>query len=151
MKNKPKSRIKTFFSKIFKVRFWTDYDRNKGFVDYLRNVVEKLIRPNESDEVETYAQAVARLNLSDEALLVQQKSLFRLSIFMVCLGLGFFGYALFELFMGTWLAMLITLIVVAFAFALAFRYHFLYFQMKEKKLGCTLSEWLHQGLLKEKP
>ena len=86
-----------------------------------------------------------------EALLVQQKSLFRLSIFMVCLGLGFFGYALFELFMGTWLAMLITLIVVAFAFALAFRYHFLYFQMKEKKLGCTLSEWLHQGLLKEKP
>jgi intracellular multiplication protein IcmV len=52
--------------------------------------------------------------------------------------------------MGSIKAFIVSLVVTLIALILAYRYHFWYFQMKQRKLGCTFSEWYKQGLFGEK-
>jgi intracellular multiplication protein IcmV len=42
--------------------------------------------------------------------------------------------------------MVMCLMVSLVAFANAFRAHFWYFQTKQRKLGCTIQEWLNAGV-----
>lgn len=150
-KNKAASKISKTLSRIFKVRYWTDYDRNKNFFTAMLATAKRFLMPTTSETVETFDEACLRLKLTDDMLLTQKKSLFRLSILMACFGCGLFIYACYQLFCSAFLATLVSLAVMAFAFVLGFRYHFLYFQIEQKKLGCSLHTWFHQGLMREKP
>ncbi|MFZ4076399.1 MAG: type IVB secretion system protein IcmV [Legionellaceae bacterium] len=150
-KNKVASKISKTLSRIFKVRYWTDYDRNKNFFMAMLETAKRFLIPVTSETVETFDEARVRLKLTDDMILMQKKSLFRLSLLMACFGCGLFIYAIYQLVCGAFLATLVSLMVMAFAFVLGFRYHFLYFQIEQKKLGCSLHTWFHQGLLREKP
>ncbi|CAM2813839.1 intracellular multiplication protein IcmV [Legionella steigerwaltii] len=147
---KKRSRIIRLVSTIINVRRWFDWERMKAFTLYLGNGCKRLFVPQKEVEGESFNEAVKQLNLSDENILAKQKSLFRLSIIMVLAAVVILGYAGFQLFYGSIKAFLVSLIVTMIALVLAFRYHFWYFQMKNRKLGCTFNEWYRQGLLGEK-
>ncbi|HHT0592538.1 TPA: type IVB secretion system protein IcmV [Legionella anisa] len=147
---KKQSRIVRLVSRIINVRRWFDWERMKAFTMYLGNGFKRLFVPQKKVEGESFNEAVQLLNLSYESILLKQKSLFRLSIIMVLAALLILGYAGYQLFFGSIKAFLVSLIVTLIALVLAFRYHFWYYQIKNRKLGCTFNEWYRQGLLGEK-
>lgn len=147
---KKKSRIVRLVTRIINVRRWFDWERMKAFTLYLGNGFIRLFVPQKKVEGESFNDAVRLLNLSDESILIKQKSLFRLSIIMVLAALLILGYAGYQLFFGSIKAFIVSLIVTLIALVLAFRYHFWYYQIKNRKLGCTFNEWFRRGLLGEK-
>ncbi|KTD71376.1 type IVB secretion system protein IcmV [Legionella tucsonensis] len=147
---KKQSRIVRLVTRIINVRRWFDWERMKAFTLYLGNGFIRLFVPQKKVEGESFNDAVRLLNLSDESILIKQKSLFRLSIIMVLAALLILGYAGYQLFFGSIKAFIVSLIVTLIALVLAFRYHFWYYQIKNRKLGCTFNEWFRRGLLGEK-
>lgn len=152
MKKKSGSRIVRFFSRIINIRRWFDWDRTKSFTIALKNAIKFLFVPQEvsTTSIESFDTAVNKLNLTDEELLVKQNSLYRLSLLMLSIAVLIFIYSLYQLFYGSFKAFGVSLVVTSIGLTLAFRYHFWYFQVKHKKLGCTFNEWYRQGLLGEK-
>lgn len=147
MKNKSGSRIKRVFNSIFKLRSWSDWDRMKTFTIYLVDGFKKFFLPQKNKTGESFATAMKRLKLSEKELVARQTGLWRLSILMVVIAVLLFAYTVYLLVSGGYRGSIVSLVVMLIALVLAFRYHFWYFQIKERKLGCTLHEWFKQGLM----
>jgi intracellular multiplication protein IcmV len=150
MKNKSGSRVFRVLSRIFKLRAWSDWDRMKSFTRYLVDGIIKFFVPQKNKVVESFEAAKKRLDLSDKVLLERQKGLLRLSIFMVVIALLLFVYSVYLFVTGGYRGGIVGIVVMLIALTLAFRYHFWYFQIRERKLGCTIQEWFKQGLMGEK-
>jgi len=146
MKNRSESRIVRIFRRIINVRLWIDWDRLKSFNLYMISVIKNLFIPQKPNVTESFDAAKKRLNLSDTVILARQKGLLRLTILMLCCAFLLFIYAIYLLFLGGYRGSLVSLVVMCIALVLAFRYHFWYFQIKEKKLGCTFREWFTKSL-----
>lgn len=150
MKKKPGSRIIRMFNRIINIRAWTDWDRMKAFTLYLGNGFMRLFVPVQDTHSESFEEAMVRQNVNNVDLMIKQKALYHLSMVMLFAASLIFFYAGYHLFYGTIKATIVSLVVMMIALALAFRYHFWYFQIKQRKLGCTFNEWYKQGLLGEK-
>ena len=146
MKKKSSSKIANIFSRIFNIRWWADWDRVNSFTQYLLNGIKHLFVPMKTADVEAFDKAQKRLHISDEELLIKQKALFRLCVIMLCVASLIFMYAGYHLFYGTFRAAIISYVVMMIALVLAFRYHFWYFQIKNRQLGCTIQEWWKKGI-----
>ena len=150
MKKKSRSRVVRVFSRIINIRSWFDWDRMKSLTIALKNSIKQWFVPQKNTVTESFKAAQSRMNLSDADLLIKQTALFRLSMLMLFIAVLILGYSGYHLFYGTFRAFLVSLVVMLIALTLAFRYHFWYFQIKHRKLGCTFNEWYRQGLLGEK-
>lgn len=150
MKKQSESKIVRLISRILNVRSWFDWERMKSFTLYLVNGFKQLFVPQQNIESESFKEATKQLDIDDATLLSKEKALFRLSLLMLLIAGLIFGYAGYQLFYGSYKAVIVSFIVMLIALTLAFRYHFWYFQIKKRKLGCTFDEWFRQGLLGEK-
>jgi intracellular multiplication protein IcmV len=150
MKKQQGSRIVNVFSRIFNVRSWIDFDRTKSFTLYLVNGFKRMFVPQKNESGETFDEAMSRLNISEKELQDRKSALYRLSLLMSAAAILIFGYAIYHVLYGSYRAVIVSLVVMLIALALAFRYHFWYFQIKERKLGCTMQEWYRKGLLGDK-
>lgn len=150
MKKKSGSRVGRVVTRIINIRFWFDWDRMKAFTAALMNGIKGMFVPQQSVTSESFNDAKTRMNLSDDELLSKQNALFRLSMLMLFVAVLLLGYSGYQLFYGSLKAFLVSLVVTLIALVLAFRYHFWYFQIKHRKLGCSINEWYRQGLLGEK-
>ncbi|WP_133130946.1 type IVB secretion system protein IcmV [Legionella yabuuchiae] len=151
MKKKSFKRTRNLIKRIFNVRAWSDWDRMKNFTDYLVKGFKRIFIPNSTEKVESFDAVKTKMNLSDEDLLIRQKSLLRLSIMMVVVSTLIMMYSLYHLFLLNIAAFLLSFVVSMLALMLAFRYHYWHYLIKERKLNCSLNEWYRQGLLGEKP
>ncbi|MFI4918342.1 MAG: type IVB secretion system protein IcmV [Legionellales bacterium] len=150
MKNKSDLKIVRIFSSIINIRAWADWDRMKSFTLYLGYGVKRLLVPENPTATESFDAAMERLGISDADLLIKQKALFRLSTLMLFLAGLILIYAGYHLFYGAFKAAIVSFVVMLIALVLAFRYHFWYYQMKTRKLGCTFNQWYRFGLMGEK-
>lgn len=157
MKKKSDSVIKKVFSSLINVPKWFDWERVKTFTLFVGDVFKRLFVPQSnatptdtSPVADSFAAAQEKLHLTDAELLLRQNALFRLSMLMLCIATGILIYSGYHFFHGAIKAGLISLVVMTIALALAFRYHFWYFQIKSRKLGCTVQQWFKSGLLGEK-
>lgn len=135
---------------IFNFRFWIDYDRIRAFTQYFVNMAKKLFVPGTPLPTESFEEALKRQNISEEVLTARKKGLYRLSILMTVISALLFVYSIYHVFMGSIMAVVLSLVVSMLALVLAYRYHFWYFQITKRKLGCTFREWYRQGLLGDK-
>lgn len=149
MKKLSQSRIVKLISRAINVRQWFDWDRLKGFTLYLGNGFRRFFVPQKETQAESFEEAKAKFNLSEEEISIKQKALYRLSILMILCAFLIFTYAVYQIFWGSLNAFIASIVVGFIALTFAFRYHFWYFQMKQHKLGCTFKEW-YRGLLGEK-
>ncbi|MES2212946.1 MAG: type IVB secretion system protein IcmV [Pseudomonadota bacterium] len=94
---------------------------------------------NQSEDFET---AQRRLGLSDEDLTRRQREFFRLSCIYASFGIALLFYALYMAFQIAIGAMILSICLACYAFSHAFSFHFWYFQVKQRKLGCTFQDWL---------
>lgn len=150
MKNKSGSRIVKVIKRVINIRTWSDWDRIKSFTSYLVNGFKRLFVPQKAVTTESFEAAMARMNISEADLNSKQKALYRLSQVMISTAILLFVYAGYQVFYGSLKATVVSLVVTMIALVLAFRYHFWYFQIKHRKLGCSFLEWYRQGLLGEK-
>lgn len=141
MKNKRRSRVGHLLNRLFNVRFWIDWERMKSFFRYLSQAIKNLFVPQASQATESFAAAKARLNLTDADLLSRQQGLLRLSIIMSVFAVLFFAYGIYNVITGGILGSILSIVVMLIAWVLAFRYHFWYFQIKTRQLGCSVREW----------
>lgn len=145
-----KSSIKKYFQSVFNVRAWADWDRFRNTSNYFLKVFRRLFviqTPSESEK-KTFDEVIASLGLTEEALMKQQKGLKIQWILMLCLAAGFYVYAMYELLYGGFLSTMLSIVIIFVILALAFRYHFWYFQIKKRRLGCSLSEWFSATFMK---
>lgn len=154
MKKQKKSRTIGLLKSVFNVRSWLDYDRLRSFTTYLGGGMKKMFVPrqvNVEDASNSFNEMVASMNLSEQDLASRAKGLYRLSVLMGMVAGGIFLYAIYHLVYGNWKAVIVSLVVSSISLVLSFRYHFWYFQIKERKLGCTLREWYKRGISGEQP
>lgn len=153
MKKPKKMRVAKIFNRLFNFRAMADVDRLKGFGEFFVQLFKRLFVPQSrpmGGSTQSFDEAVEKMNLSEQALQVRKASLFRLSVLMVVIFALIFSYSMYHLFWGTWPAFYLSFVVSFLALVLAFRYHFWYFQIRQRKLGCSFSEWYRQGLWGER-
>ncbi|HVT61954.1 MAG TPA: type IVB secretion system protein IcmV [Legionellaceae bacterium] len=139
------SRTKRLLKWFFNPRAWSDWDRSKGIARFFLNMIERffVIRKKTETNPETFENAMARFNLDEKALQAKALGLKRLSYSLLIVSLCLLLYVFYQLFYGSLRGVLISVVEVGIALVLAFRYHFWYFQIKQRKLGCTIQEWLN--------
>lgn len=153
MKRQKQSKTVRVLSNMFNFRLWFDYDRLKAFNQYILEVFKKVFIPTQikpKNSKASFKEAVGKMHLTEEGLISRSKALFRLAILMSTIGFALLVYAVYHLIEGNYQASVVSLVVAMIGFVLAFRYHFWYFQIKERKLGCSFKEWYQQGFLGKK-
>ncbi|KTD17519.1 type IVB secretion system protein IcmV [Legionella jordanis] len=150
MKIKRSTRLARTLKQIINVRAWSDYDRVRSFTSYIVGGFQRMFVPQQHGAEESFEAAMTRMNLSEDDLKNKASALYRLSMLMLTAAIFILGYAIYHLYFGGYRAVLVSLVLVMIALVLSFRYHFWYYQIKARKLGCTFSEWYRQGLKGEK-
>lgn len=150
MKKKSPPRIIRILARIFDLRSWFDFDRIKSFTLYLMNGFKKMFIPQTGNYGEAFQDAMVRFHITEKELHNKKNALLRLSLLMCGVSICIFGYAIYQMFFGNVKATLVSIVVTFIALALSFRYHFWYFQIKKRKLGCTFHEWYREGLMGDK-
>lgn len=154
-KNKPPyEHTRRLFGRVFKVREWMDMDRMGTSLSYFFTRSRRLFTVPQAEQKEhSFEAAKKKFKLSDEQLDKQQHALHLWGLILFVCALLVLGVAIYFLIQGAWKAGLLSLVVTGIAGALAYRYHFLAFEIKQRKLGCSVSEWFREGVLgrKSKP
>ena len=147
MKKKSGSRTANIFRRTFAIKKWADWDRISSFPAFLGNWCKRYFVPNSNARVETFDTVKKNLNLSEADLLNQQKSLYRLSIIMLCASALIFIYTVFNLLSGYIAATALSFVVSLLALVMAFRYNYWYFLIKQKNLQLTLRQWFKKAIM----
>lgn len=140
------SNVKHTARRIFNFRRMADYDRVKNYTQYLSDLAKVYFVPSSSTTQNSFEDARAKLNLTDDDLQEKQRALRRLSMLMLILALLFLAYAIYQFIYGSYLGGIPSCTLCCIALALAFRYHFWAFQIQSRKLGCTFSEWRKRNI-----
>jgi len=138
-----KSGFKWSFKNFINVHEWIGLRTIGTMSRGLINAIKQIFVPQTSERAETFDEAVKRLNLSPADLETRQRVFLRIAIMMAFLSLLCLFYMLYLLFSGLLAAGLLAFIVALIVLAYAWRFHFWYFQLKNKKLGCTIQEWFN--------
>ncbi len=138
------SRAKTIGGTIFnfKVTKWVGLDQIKSNTKNIYEIGQAAITPEHADYVETFEEALKRLNITEAELQQRLKEFTTLLVVYILLATAVFAYGIFIViqyknFMGFFMSLAVTI----FALTHAFKYHFWIYQIKHRKLGCTLREW----------
>ena len=137
--------IKTFLN----IPKWTGSAYLLSSARSIKSLAKSLFTVKKPEFEETFEEAIARLNLSEEALQKRQKNyLITAACYFIC-AVFMFAYMIYLIklqhIMASISALSLTLVLLAFFF----RDHFWYTQIKQKKLGLSFSDWL-QHLFKIK-
>lgn len=129
---------KTFFDP----RGWLGFDTLKTSSLGLWAILKGLFSIAEPTRRETFAEAMQRLQLTEDDLQKTSQRYFSLTAIFIFLGVVTLLTSFYFLFHHETVAGWILAIATAsIFFSQAFRYHFWFFQIKHRKLGCTLKEW----------
>lgn len=133
--------IKNFAKDQVNAPKWVGLDFLSDTITGLVNTTRSLVIPRKATYQESFEEAVARLNLTEEDIANRLKHFQRaqwLFIVLATLVLIYFFDLLFE---GSMTGCIICLAVLAITASQFFHYSFWAFQIKKRKLGCTFQEW----------
>jgi intracellular multiplication protein IcmV len=132
-------------SKVFKsmidVPAWMGAATLKDSAKGIKELGQAVFRPQQAQHDETYEQAIERMGLKAEHLEKRQRGLLIASIIYFLTALVFISYTLYLFWRGAHIAVLLSAVLSLVALSLSVRENFWYYQMRERRLGCTLGEW----------
>lgn len=135
-------RVKRRFKPFFDISSWMSKDFLVAPAVDLSEKTKRLFIVQQSSKAESFEMAVNRLNISEQALLTRLIEMRRMFFLFLLIGLGLLIYGVLSLLQGFFLSFFICAGLTCFAFSMAFKYHFWIFQIKQRRLGCSLREWL---------
>ncbi len=135
--------VKKGFFSGFNAKRWVGMDQIKRSGGTVKDLYADLYK-KKGDEVprkETFEECVQRYGLSEKDIQKKMK-IFQLLAVGFFIGSFFvFAYTVFLFSTGMFLAGMVSLMLTFLLWAYAFREHFNYYQMKQRRLGCTVQEW----------
>lgn len=138
IKNALKVNRKTFLDP----RSWLGVDYLANQTELLVNLLKAGFSPPGQGTSETFQEAIQRYHLTEEDIKKLKFNYFIYSIvFLIFAGLTvvFSFYLLISY--STFAGFVLGLATSALLVTMAFWYHFWYFQIEHRKLGCSFSEW----------
>jgi intracellular multiplication protein IcmV len=139
---------KGFTSKIVDVRIdkWMSVDYLKETTGHIKSIVQDVMVPKKARYSETFDEAIKRLDLTEADIAARKNEFTRLFRFFTILSLVVVVYGLYLAFSGNFVSALIAFCLSFYSFTQAFRFHFWLFQLKHRKLGCTIREWFNSSI-----
>lgn len=125
----------------FKIGQWLDYDTVKGGASYFFYLFKSFFQLRNTGYEETFEEAKDRLQLSDNEIELQSKNYLLVSVIFFLAFLSLFCYTAYLVYNKNRLSAALSGAITIYALSFSIRHHFWYFQLRQKKLGCTLSEW----------
>lgn len=110
-------------------------------------IAKSLFVPEKATTTENFEEALIRLNLTEVDIQARRKEFRRLVITFLIISLALLSYDIYQLGQGHIRASVLITVLTAISLVQVFRYHFWLFQIKQRKLGCTVREWFWTGLL----
>lgn len=122
---------------------WFGYALFEAQIQATIGLIRRLFIPAQATHQETFAEAVARQGLSEADLKKAHARYLLFTAFFLLVGLIFGGYGFYLLiYYASVAGLLLSLAAAGLCLANAFRFHFMAFQIRHRKLGCTFTEWL---------
>lgn len=129
---------------MFNFKSWLGLSTIAGGFSAISRLAKGLVRQEKATHQETFDEALKRLNLQESDLQARAKEFLTLTCIYLVIGIAILSYAVYLFFWGgTPAGGMLAVGVAGLAFFYAFRYHFWFFQVKHRKLGCTLREWFN--------
>ncbi len=129
---------KTFFNPTA----WLGTHEISGYTRLIGSTLKTAFTPDKTRRVETFEQALERLNVTETDL---QRNAQRYQLYawvFIALSAGSILASFYYLFHhGTFAGWCLAMVVAALLAANAFKFDFWHFQIKYRKLGCTVEEW----------
>lgn len=127
--------------RFFNVKGWMGYDQLKKSTTSMTSYTKDLFSKPKMGEPETFEEAMVRMGLTEEDLNHREKTCRKYLFFFAGLGGLLLFYSLFLLINGDVRNTFLCLGISAFLFVQAFKQHFWLYQIRERRLGCTMQEW----------
>ncbi len=142
-------KLKVLFDKYFDYKSWVDYNRTREITYYFLNIFRKFFIPQKinKEDIKPFDDVIKEMGITEEDLskkFITFKRMYRVMLFSA---LFFYVYSLYQLLYGGILSVMVSVVLAFVCLALAFRYHFWYFQVKKRKLGCTIKEWFSESFM----
>ncbi len=128
---------------------WMGLGQIKKNASLIGTMAKGVFTTEKATRVETFSEASRRLNLSETELQQRQKQFHTLFFVFLIVGILLIIYFIYNLIAGEFFATLFSFVVACIAFVEAFRNHFWYTQMKNRKLGMSFKNWLAMFLNKK--
>lgn len=133
---------KGFFRRNFNVSEWMGLNDVFFRMRQLPGLFSGLTTIKKSLHKETFEEAVVRLDLTKEDIQKKQQSFLNAAIIFLLCGIFSIIYATSFIATQKWQAVILASMVSLIFFAHAFQTHFWYIQMRKRRLGITVKEWL---------
>ena len=134
--------VKDFLKSFVNFPAWMGASHLKRTADDISKMSKELFTlQHASVREETFEEAVLRFNLSEADLAQRQRAFGRLAALylFICFCLGV--YAVYLWHKHDFLSVLMTLVLMMVAASFAFKEHFWYVQMRQRRLGLTPKDW----------
>ena len=149
-KKKKKGVVRRFFGFMFYTKQFGAFNRTFGTpFERLSSSVQKMMQIDSlrDQSEESFDYAIKRLGLTEDELQKRQKGFLINSILLFLLGV-FFGVMGIYLTLNHLLAAgLVTQLFTFISFCFALYMHFWFFQLKNRKLGCSFKEWWENKII----
>ena len=122
------------------VKGWSGWDLIKDNAQVVKNFANDLKAPT-LIVPQSFEEAMKQYGLSESDIKKQIRTHFITACVCVVLSLAAFLWMFHLLFKGMFLSGLVSFALSALMAAYGFREHFAYFQLKQRRLNCTVSEW----------
>jgi intracellular multiplication protein IcmV len=125
------------------VKGWTGWDAVKGNAEIVKNFAQGLKTPVASaPPVQLdFNETMKKYGWTEADVRSRMRMSLIVAIVCVVLSLFAFLWVFHMLLKGFFLSALASLALSALMLAYGFREHFLYFQLKQRRLNCTVKEW----------
>ena len=129
---------------------WFNAAEVKDNTAYVKRSAKALLVVQKPTHNESFDEAITRLHLNEADIQERQRSFFKLAVIMFTFAFLCLVYTLYLLYAFSFDSAALTLMVTLLCLVTACRYHFWYFQVKHRKLGCTIKDWLNARASGEK-
>lgn len=136
---------KGLFSGLNPMR-WVGFEQLANNAKTIKNLADGIVKSPRKDQSQyhpsTFEEAMQYYGLTEAD--IKKRMHISLQITIVCLALSILmiGYSVYLFITALPLSAFVCVILTWLLWAYAFREHFNYFQMKQRRLGCTFKEWL---------
>lgn len=127
---------------------WLNLNQLKTYGKSISDIGKNLFIPQQALRNETFEQALKRLKLSETDVIKKARTLYNLFLIVFVFALCLIAYLIYLIITNaSFMAIMVTTVLIAVLLAKAFSYHFWVYQIKKRRLGCTFQEWFKEGLL----
>lgn len=143
--------IRSTLKLVLDVPSWMGLNRIKRQSRFLVQWIKPIFTPRKKSltAAPTFEEAMTRFNLTEKDLEPIMHRYIYFTLFYLFLGLLSIGYTIYLFFHKSLIAGFTTILISIIIFLKAFSSHFWYFEIKHRKLGCSLKEWFNSRIQEE--